>query len=128
MLFWPALAIDVICILIFAIVGRSSHGEASDLIGVLRTAWPFLVGCLVGTVVGRVWRHPTSMPSALAVWAGTIALGMALRVLSGATIQLSFVIVASLVLAAFMFGWRAGYGLIRRARARRPHPAETPTP
>jgi len=126
MLFWPALAIDVICILIFAIVGRSSHGEASDLIGVLRTAWPFLVGCLAGTVIGRVWRRPTSMPSALAVWAGTIALGMALRVLSGATIQLSFVIVAALVLAAFMFGWRAGYGLIRRAR--RPHPAETPTP
>lgn len=119
MLFWPMFAIDVICILIFAIVGRSSHGEASDLIGVLVTAWPFLVGAIVGTAVGRVWRRPTSTPAGLAVWAGTVALGMVLRVLSGGTIQLSFVIVTAIVLGIFLLGWRAAYRLIAQARARR---------
>jgi Protein of unknown function (DUF3054) len=36
----PAIAVDVICILIFAIVGRSSHQETTDLLGVAQTAWP----------------------------------------------------------------------------------------
>ena len=113
------LAVDVICVLIFAIVGRSSHGEASDLVGVLVTAWPFLAGALVGAVIGRVWRRPTSMPAGLAVWVGTVGLGMVLRVLSGSTIQLSFVIVTAIVLGVFMLGWRAAYRLITQARARR---------
>ena len=49
----PAIAVDVICITVFAIVGRSSHQEATDLLGVAHTAWPFLAGCLVG----RSWAH-----------------------------------------------------------------------
>ncbi len=128
MQFWPMFAVDVICVLIFAIVGRSSHGQASDVMGVLVTAWPFLVGTTVGALVGRVWRRPTSMPAGLAVWVGTVGLGMALRVLSGRTIELSFVIVTAIVLGVFLLGWRAAYRLIRRTRARRTHPAETETP
>jgi peptidoglycan/LPS O-acetylase OafA/YrhL len=114
----PAIAVDVICILIFAILGRSSHQETTDLLGVAHTAWPFLAGCLAGTLIGRTWRHPVSLKSGVAVWLGTVIVGMVLRVLSGAGVQLSFIVVASCVLALFLIGWRAGLRLIQHARAR----------
>jgi peptidoglycan/LPS O-acetylase OafA/YrhL len=114
----PAIAVDVICILIFAILGRSSHQETTDLLGVAHTAWPFLAGCLAGTLIGRTWRHPVSLKSGVAVWLGTVIVGMVLRVLSGAGVQVSFILVASCVLALFLIGWRAGLRLIQHARAR----------
>jgi hypothetical protein len=114
----PAIAVDVICILIFAILGRSSHQETTDLLGVAHTAWPFLAGCLAGTVIGRTWRHPGSLTSGVAVWLGTVAGGMVLRVLTGAGVQLSFILVASFVLALFLIGWRAIFRLIQHARSR----------
>jgi hypothetical protein len=114
----PAIAVDVICITIFAIIGRSSHQEATDLLGVVHTAWPFLAGCLVGTVIGRTWRHPLSLTSGVAVWLGTVVGGMTLRLVTGAGVQLSFVVIASCVLALLLIGWRAGLRLIQHARAR----------
>jgi hypothetical protein len=113
----PAIAVDVICILVFAIVGRSSHQEATDLLGVARTAWPFLAGCLLGTLIGRTWRHPYSLAAGVAVWLGTVVGGMTLRVLTGAGVRPSFIIVASCVLAVFLIGWRAVLRLIQHARA-----------
>jgi peptidoglycan/LPS O-acetylase OafA/YrhL len=112
----PAIAVDVICILVFAILGRSSHQETTDLLGVAHTAWPFLVGSLMGTVLGRTWRQPFSLKSGVAVWLGAVAGGMALRVLTGGGVQLSFIIVASCVLAIFLIGWRAVFRLIQHAR------------
>ena len=114
----PAIAVDVICILIFAIVGRSSHQEGTDLLGVAQTAWPFLAGCLIGTVIGRTWRHPFALKSGVAVWLGTVIGGLTLRVLTGAGVQLSFIVVASSVLALLLIGWRAGLRLIQHARAK----------
>ena len=35
----PAAAVDVSCVLLFAIVGRSSHAEANTLAGVLLVGW-----------------------------------------------------------------------------------------
>jgi Protein of unknown function (DUF3054) len=113
----PAIAVDVICILIFAILGRSSHQETTDLLGVAHTAWPFLVGGLLGTVIGRTWRRPYALTSGVAVWLSTVVGGMVLRLLTGAGVQLSFIIVASCVLALFLIGWRALFRLIQHARA-----------
>jgi hypothetical protein len=120
---WPALAADVICILVFAIVGRSSHGESTDLGGVLLTAWPFLTGYLVGLLASRGWRGPLSRTVAASVWASTVAVGMLLRVLTGAGVQLSFVVVATLVLGAMLLGWRGVFSLVQRARSRSEHRA-----
>ena len=62
---WPAIAVDVIAVVVFAIVGRSSHGETNDLLGVAVTAWPFLVGCLIGLVGARAWQLlPTDVAQA----------------------------------------------------------------
>ncbi len=113
---------DVIAIVIFAIVGRSSHAEGTDLLGVFHTAWPFLVGALIGLLAGRVWRAPGTLNSGVFVWLGALVAGMLLRYASGGGIQLSFVIVAGIVLALFLIGWRAAYALIRRAAHRPARP------
>lgn len=119
MVFWPALTLDVICILVFAIVGRSSHREASDLLGVLHTAWPFLAGCGAGLVVSRFWRKPFGLQTGVVVWACTVIGGIGLRLLSGTTAQVPFVIVATITLGLLLVGWRALLGLVQRARTRR---------
>ena len=115
---WPALAADVACVLLFAIVGRSSHSESTDLAGVLGTAWPFLTGYLVGLALSRGWRRPLSRPVALTVWLSTVAGGMVLRLVTGAGAALSFVLVTAVVLGVLLLGWRGVLALVQRARAR----------
>lgn len=118
--FLPAAAVDVILVLLFAIIGRRSHAEANDLLGVAQTAWPFLVACAVGLLLSRRWRDPAGLPAGVVVWLSTVVLGLALRVLGGSTAQVPFIIVATITLGVFLVGWRAGYRLVVRARGRRP--------
>jgi peptidoglycan/LPS O-acetylase OafA/YrhL len=113
---WPAVALDVIAVLAFAIIGRSSHAEATDLTGVLHTAWPFLVGCLLGLALSRFWRAPVSLRTGVVVWLTTVVAGLLLRVAGGSTAQLPFVIVTTVVLGVLLVGWRAGYLVVRRTR------------
>ncbi len=120
---WPALAADVICILVFAIVGRTSHAESSDLLGVLHTAWPFLAGYLAGLALSRGWRSPLSQPVALTLWLATVAGGMLLRLVTGAGVALSFVVVTTVVLGIMLLGWRGAVSLVQRARSRAGHSA-----
>jgi Protein of unknown function (DUF3054) len=115
---WPAIAVDVIAVVVFAIVGRSSHGESNDLVGVAVTAWPFLVGCLIGLVVGRAWRRPAALTTGLVVWLCTLLVGMILRALTGRGVAVTFIIVAGISLAVLLLGWRAAFTAIQSARKR----------
>lgn len=120
---WPAIAVDSICVLIFAIVGRGSHREANDLVGVLSTAWPFLAGTLTGYVLARAWRHPATLRSGAIVWLCTVAVGMLLRLATGRGTALAFVLVATIALGVLLLGWRAILGAVhtaRRSAARHP--------
>ena len=103
---WLASVADGAAVLLFAAVGRLSHAEGVTPVGVLEVAWPFLVGGAVGTLAGRTWRRPASLTSGLAVWAGTLVGGMLLRALTGGGVQLSFIVVAAIVLAVLLLGWR----------------------
>ena len=114
----PAAAVDVSCVLLFAIVGRSSHAEANTLAGVLHTAWPFLVGCLAGLVVSRYWRSPARVVTGAVVWVCTVLGGVALRLASGDTPQLSFVVVTAVVLGVLLVGWRAALRLVPGLRTK----------
>lgn len=116
MLVYPAAAVDVICVLAFATIGRSSHAEVTNLSGVLHTAWPFLVGCGMGLAASRSWREPLSTRTGVVVWLGTVAAGVGLRLLSGSTAQLPFVIVAALTLGVLLVGWRAVARLVQGMR------------
>ncbi|CKG88781.1 DUF3054 domain-containing protein [Mycolicibacterium smegmatis] len=110
-----ALLADLVCVVVFCTIGRRSHAEGITVAGVAETAWPFLVGTLVGWVVSRGWQRPTSLaPTGIAVWLCTIVVGMLLRKLTSAGTAVSFIVVASLVTAALLLGWRGVLAAARR--------------
>ncbi|NYE94409.1 hypothetical protein FHU41_000630 [Psychromicrobium silvestre] len=114
-----ALLADAVLILVFAAIGRASHQEGDPVLGVLQTAWPFLAGAALGWLAGRVWRAPLRLwPHGICLWLITVVAGMLLRVSTGKTAELSFVLVATVVLGLFLLGHRAiaGY-LLRRRKA-----------
>lgn len=113
-----AFAADVACVLVFVTVGRRNHAEGVTLAGIAETAWPFITGTIVGWLLSRGWRQPTSLvPTGVTVWVATVVVGMALRVISHTGIALSFVLVTSVFTGATLLGWRAvRAGLARRAR------------
>ena len=104
-----AFAIDVLLVVVFAVVGRASHGESNAVVGVLSTAVPFLAGTATGWLVVRVMRRtwPVDVAPGVTVWFATVVVGMVLRHTVGGGTATTFVVVASLVLAAFLLGWRA---------------------
>ena len=111
-----SLVVDAAFVLLFVIIGRRSHDEANAVVGIATTAWPFLAGLGIGWVAVRAWRHPVRVvPEGLTVWGVTVGVGMVLRVLSGQGTAVSFVVVALIVLAVFLLGWRA---VIARVGAR----------
>lgn len=112
-----AAVLDVLVVLVFVVIGRSSHTEGLDIAGIASTAWPFLAGTALGWLAGRVWREPVRLrPASVAVWLGALVGGMVLRVLVGQGTELSFVVVAGTFLAVFLLGWRAVATLVARLR------------
>ncbi|MGA9870770.1 MAG: DUF3054 domain-containing protein [Rhodococcus sp. (in: high G+C Gram-positive bacteria)] len=107
-----AAVIDLVLVIVFCAIGRRSHDEANALTGLATTAWPFVVGAVAGWVATwALYRDKFDafllVPTGIIVWVTTVAVGMLLRAVSGQGTALSFVIVASTVLAVFVLGWRA---------------------
>ena len=114
-----AFALDVALVVVFAIIGRASHGEDLSVAGIAVTAWPFLAGVVVGWLVTRAWLAPANpLRTGLGVWALTVASGMLLRGVAGQGVEVAFVIVASIVLLLLLVGWRVLASLIGRRRPR----------
>nr|WP_090341262.1 DUF3054 domain-containing protein [Mycolicibacterium malmesburyense]CRL71045.1 transmembrane protein [Mycolicibacterium malmesburyense] len=110
-----AVATDVVCLIVFAAIGRRSHDEGLNLAGIAETAWPFVTGALAGWVLSLGWRRPYSLiPTGLAVWVCTIVVGMLLRKLTSAGVAPSFVVVASIATAVLLLGWRVGIVILAR--------------
>jgi hypothetical protein len=106
---------DVVCVIVFCAIGRRSHAEGLTVAGVAETAWPFLVGTALGWLTVRGWRRPTDLsPTGLVVWLSTVVIGMSLRKITSQGTAISFVVVASVVTAVLLLGWR----LVARVRAR----------
>ena len=102
---WLAMVLDVVCVLVFVIIGRASHGEG--LIGVASTAWPFLAGLAFGWLAGRIRRQPFRLwPAGVGAWLGAVALGMLFRVMAGQGTAPAFIGVALAFLGLFLLGWR----------------------
>jgi len=114
-----ALVVDAVLVVVFAVVGRSSHAEGLDVAGVWGTAWPFLAGLGVGWLAARAWRHPLAVwPTGVIVWAATLVVGMLLRLATGQGTAVAFIVVAMLTLAVLLLGWRAIAWAAIRLRAR----------
>ncbi|MDF2508831.1 MAG: hypothetical protein K0Q52_2690 [Microbacterium sp.] len=119
MRYLPAVIVDIVFVLVFAAIGRASHDE--NPAGFLLTAWPFLIALAVGHLLAALLpgrpRRPWSVLWGTVVWAVTVAGGMLIRVLSGDTAEVPFIIVATIVLGVLLVGWRAVTALLRRRRA-----------
>ena len=104
-----ALAVDVLSVVLFVIIGRRSHHEdGSVVVGALRVAAPFLIGLAVGWLAARAWRAPmAAFPTGVIVWLSTLVIGMLLRHFAWSDgTALPFVIVASCFTGLFLLGWR----------------------
>ena len=129
-----AAVLDIACVLVFVVIGRSSHVQGEALAGIASTAWPFLGGLAAGWAIAgglgagaRAHRRdarPGSWPLAvrpagIIIWLATVALGMILRVVSGQGTAAAFIVVALAFLGLFLLGWRLAWALAaRRARPR----------
>jgi hypothetical protein len=117
-----AALLDLVLVLLFAAIGRVSHGEDLGPAGMARTAGPFLVGWLVGWVlvalVPSTRSRPRSLLAGVLVWVAVVVVGMVVRHAVGDGVQTSFVVVTTIVVAVFLLGWRAVAALVARGRAR----------
>lgn len=110
-----AILIDLTLVIIFAVIGRMSHGETLDTDGIIRTGSPFFAATLITVILMTLRRvRLESLRSGFLVWGLTLGLGMIFRVLIGDGTQPAFVVVAGLFLALFLIGWRALWWLYRR--------------
>jgi O-antigen/teichoic acid export membrane protein len=116
---WPiAITADAVSILVFAAVGRANHHESARAQGIWHTAWPFLLGAALGLAFTAYQRlAPTAVRAGVRVWAWALVIGMVVRHSIGGGTPVAFVIVAAVVLAAFLVGWRT---LLRWRRWRTP--------
>jgi hypothetical protein len=115
-------AVDLMVVVAFVVIGRRNHEEGFALAGVWHTLWPFLAGLAVGWVVSRAWRralHPWRV--GVPVWAGTVAVGLLLRALSGQGVAPSFILVTTAFLAVSLIGWRLVVRLALTLRSSRTH-------
>jgi len=119
-----AVVTDTLAILAFVVIGRGAHAEGSALAGLVSTALPFLAGAGVGWVVlGRLQRQRRLLPAApvagVVMVVATVVVGMGLRRVIGGGTPVSFILVATGVLAVVLIGWRTiATVLDRRAQAR----------
>ena len=115
--------IDVAMVLAFVAIGRAHHQDGESLRGLAHTAWPFLVGLVVGWLVAsRVGSTTRVAIVGVVVAAVTTVIGMALRLVSGQGSAVAFVCVALCFLGVTMVCSRllvqAGHSRYRRRSIR----------
>lgn len=108
--------LDAVLVVVFAALGRRSHAEGVDLAGIARTATPFCCGAAAGWLLASValQQGPRTLAFGAVVVACTVVVGMLLRRLAAEGTAPSFIVVASVVLTAFLLGWRLLAALLSR--------------
>lgn len=103
---------------VFVLIGRASHHHGETVTGFLSTVWPFAVGMVAGWLATR-GRRPVTVTTGAIVTVVTVAVGMVLRVASGAGTAVAFIVVALCFLGALMTGGRLLLGRVRSVGAPR---------
>lgn len=102
-----ALAVDLVLVVAFVIVGHVQHYRSLDPAALLQTAWPFLASLAVAWVLTRVWQKPLApLTTGTGIWAITVLVGLALRAIGGVSVAEPFLIVAAGLNFVTLVGWR----------------------
>ncbi len=112
-----ALAYDIVCVLVFVVIGTRNHKTDTGLSGVLFVAAPFLISLIGSRVFMRLQKRDViSVENGVTVVLFTTAIGLILRrVVFDRGTATAFVIVATVFLFSSMLGWRSV--MARRATA-----------
>lgn len=105
---WLPVVADLVCVLVFAFAGKTSHEPGRSDWVVLAIVWPYALSVVLAHA-GLLARHRDSRrlwPEGTTVLAVTFVLGMALRLVSGRGIAVGFLAVSIVFLAITMLGWR----------------------
>lgn len=100
---------DFVIIGIFALLARIAHQSESmplNFVGWLSTAWPFWLGMLIGALL---IKHKTgqSLREGLSIWIATVLIGLSMWSIDHYRFpHWSFILVASIMSAILIFGWR----------------------
>lgn len=115
----PVVLVDVVLVGLFSAFGRGAHASGYSPAQIWSTAWVFLIGLAVGWAVLLLARiDPLSPRAGVVVWLGTVVVGMTIwGIRSGGVPHWTFVVVAGLVTALFLVGWRVLLLAIRFRRS-----------
>lgn len=110
--------IDLLLVIAFCALGRSTHGEPPFGGDFLVTAGLFVAGLVLGWLVNRLalGGHTEALRAGAVAYAATLIGGMLLRALTGQGTAPAFVIVAAVTLAVLLPGWRLAVLAVRRLR------------
>ncbi|QYH20518.1 DUF3054 domain-containing protein [Corynebacterium aquatimens] len=111
-----AIAADYVAIAVFALLARAAH-RSDDMpftfTGWLSTLWPFALGVTLGWLIVRQNKGGI-------IWAVTVITGLVIWGLRNQAVpHWSFVIVATVMSALLMLGWRAIAGFAGKNAGRR---------
>ena len=102
-----ALYHDVVCLVVFIVIGTRNHDTDTGLTGVLTVAAPFLIALVVAHLAFRSFPR-TAPTTGVVIATTTVALGMILRNLAwDRGTAFAFIMVAAVFNLATMCGWRA---------------------
>ena len=103
---------DIASLLIFATIGRISHGEAMTFIDSFGTALPFIIGFTGASVVsGGYGTSAITSPITTAArsWVTGIPAGLVIRsiIKGGYVPETTFIVISMAVTGVFVIGWRS---------------------
>ena len=130
---WTVALGDVLVFLIFAVIGRRSHGEAAGLTSALQVVWtalPFLLAWFViSPFVGAFRRELMTEPKKMArrvvlAWVASWPIALFLhfvfeREVPSASTVFSFGLVTLIVNSIFLLIWRVPFAMANRAKDKR---------
>ena len=107
--------LDLAVVTVFVLTGRATHDDGVLSTGSLHALWPFLLALGVAWLAIRPLALPlTGLRAGGLIWLVTLLGGIGLRALSGQGTALPFLVVATLVLAVGLLGWRGVATLLAR--------------
>ena len=103
------LAGDLVCFLVFAVLGLRSHEDGITAGGILRAAAPFQAGwLLVSLLIGKPGAASTDSRQIARLWVPAWAIGLVLRtLLFDRSFATTFAIVSLLVNGVLLMVWRS---------------------